>query len=536
MFRALSSPLRLLGEHSSNIYIKNSLGETNSYSIIHKDIYPVDKGFYCILFEDRYIPTNTGEIFYCTSHGQWLKYSPIECVVAYDRNSEEYVIKFNPIKNIFGIYPDSSYVYLIDEETATILGFNEYINIRGTYVWYRSQDGKESIIRIASNVLESTQYKRLSKITTTHKANKDNPAYNMVEAVYCNLDIPITVRNLETINNLIGSLSFGVEFETVEGNVPPLELGKLGLVPVEDGSLPSGAFEYCTLPLKGTRGLQTLYNTCNKLSACCRVGISCSLHLNIGGIEFPTDFEYKQFIVSFYTLYQRLQTDILAFLPAYVANPVAIAGKRKMYADTIFSLSTPKDLMLHNEAYTQYIEESYKRIFELFLGCKYGKIKETDSQLPWGEASWRIASRYYQINLINFLTGSSKRIEFRVHPPTLNVYKVFAWLLICVAIIKYAKRNPLNIINSRASNQKITLLEVIRSLAEGAESIVSINIVESLADYTNHFTALRLQEQFEALERANSRLGGLEEKNQYLVNLATQEFREDANFRLDHIL
>ena len=58
------------------------------------------------------------------------------------------------------------------------------------------------------------------------------------------------------------------------------------------------------------------------------------------------------------------------------------------------------------------------------------------------QQKWNIEYRYYWFNLINMMfKNHGKTIEFRIHTPTHNADKIYAWLLITSAILKYAEEN-----------------------------------------------------------------------------------------------
>ena len=77
---------------------------------------------------------------------------------------------------------------------------------------------------------------------------------------------PTINKTVEKFAPALKDLTFGVEFETVNGAVPAFKCKQLGLMPLRDGSI--AGLEYATIPLQGEKGLQTRYrNDCRGLES-----------------------------------------------------------------------------------------------------------------------------------------------------------------------------------------------------------------------------------------------------------------------------
>lgn len=66
------------------------------------------------------------------------------------------------------------------------------------------------------------------------------------------------------IEEYLKDVTFGIEFETSKIKFVPNDiLMKYGLIPLRDGSI--RGYEYTTIPLTGTEGIQDLYYICKAL-------------------------------------------------------------------------------------------------------------------------------------------------------------------------------------------------------------------------------------------------------------------------------
>lgn len=516
--------MEFLGPSYSEVLLPNVLGY-KSYKIISSSdnivgaIYSPSKEAYYI--------TDSGNLIFCRQSNMWITYNPHTVVELITKTRDTLIARFNPILNIAVYTKELGVLYFVSKKEAiTLLG-----DITLSDNIYYPKETKLT----TKNLQTLAQLKRalsgLFVIDTTHKANKNNPTYRLIEEYYSRLNIEPILPIFNTLAHILQDKTFGFEFETSQGRVPPQELIRTALVPVIDGSLPEGAYEYCTLPLSGTKGLQTLYEACNLLNKHTQVNTACSLHLNI---SIPTTT--REFIVSLYLLYERLQEEILDFLPAYIENPVAIARKQKMYADRIMGIPYPNKPIecLSKEEYNNYINSSYAILFKIFTGKNLDRNFNTKStKSPWGENTWRISSRYTQLNLLPLFIGNSKRIEFRVHPPTSSPTKVFVWLIICATIINYAQNNIKLILNSRLNNRKITLNEVLSTISSlgllnGYRHTSLIPIEEYVTNYVNTLSVIRMEQKILAISTANNSLGGTETFNRTLMKIARVEFEADT--------
>ena len=293
------------------------------------------------------------------------------------------------------------------------------------------------------------------------------------------------------LKSILKDYTFGVEFETCLTALPASIVNELPIHSLYDGSLGSNGREYATDILTGVSGVNAVRDICKALQDYTEIDKTCSLHVHFGNI--PSD---RESLLSLFILYYRLQDEILEILPRYVAKPIEIASKNKVYADRLVTLGIGhtfgKDLYNPKDR-KELISKWFSHLFQYYLGKPLTrewnrKSKET----PWGERTWRSATRYVQLQMSDILVNPNKTVEFRVHHPSRNPDIVINWILICASIINYANRHTSSIINSFQSREKITLVDVID--AQG-DSIITRHLI----NYVNVLRNLRIEENLAAL-------------------------------------
>lgn len=313
---------------------------------------------------------------------------------------------------------------------------------------------------IQKNSTNSLEYRQLS-----YCLNGSSPIEKEIAIYFNEFDLDIT-EEAKNLSKYLMGYSFGVEHETNTGLIPKRLLYQTGMVPLKDGSL-DGGYEYTTFPMQGEEGIQMLINQLNVLNKFCTIGDNCSTHIHIGNI--PSD---KQFIVAIYMLYRQIQNEINEIIPPYKKNSLWVRGK-KDYSKDIRSLGLFSIKMVdeNGQVIQSALDNAFKTICKFLLMNNLPsnfdtiiKNSETYQNLNLSSslsstAKWNITSRYYALNLFGLLnvSQSDRTVEFRVHSPTMNKYKLFNWLFICIAIIEYAKKNSIKILKS---SDKINLYEV----------------------------------------------------------------------------
>ena len=120
----------------------------------------------------------------------------------------------------------------------------------------------------------------------------------------------IELNNEKDILKILKNLSFGLEFETVKGQVPTRNCNRLGLIPLRDGSI--AGLEYVTIPLSGVKGISNVYDVVKELKYRTEYDYSCSFHLHLGNVP-----RTPQFITAFTKLTLAVQDEIFSMFNLY---------------------------------------------------------------------------------------------------------------------------------------------------------------------------------------------------------------------------
>lgn len=238
------------------------------------------------------------------------------------------------------------------------------------------------------------------------------------------------------IYELIKPFSYGIEIETSGGSVSIPTLLQTDYVFLRDGSI--SGYEFTSLPFFGADGITKTKKFLEEAYKTCSINQFCSLHLHLGNVS--TD---KKSIVALYKTIYQTQQELFDFMPNY---------KREVNYFT--SKQQPKDhckplksLGLYS---TENVEEMYNSIYNFVTSNDNGDMLHS--------SKWNQFPRYHHLNLLNlFNSTSTGTIEFRLHEPTLNFYKVISWLLITSALVKYSQKYQEEILSNKI---KISLRDV----------------------------------------------------------------------------
>lgn len=81
---------------------------------------------------------------------------------------------------------------------------------------------------------------------------------------------------------------------------------------------------------------------------------------------------------------------------------------------------------------------------------------------------------------MNMIFSHRETVEFRLHTPTTNAYKMVNWLYICVAILKYAHKHQKEILKG----EKVTFKDVLNIYANtNKRSLSARRLTEYLIAY-----------------------------------------------------
>jgi hypothetical protein len=309
------------------------------------------------------------------------------------------------------------------------------------------------------NIVDSPKvFERSKSLYAASKINIDN-------------DIKLAGRYLKNV-------TFGAEFETINGGLPNYFKDKYGIIICKDGSIKNedGAYppEYVTVPLSGVKGVQTLRDVSKEIAKRSDFDIKCSYHLHLGGFNYS-----RLFLVSLYKLSTKIQDDLFGMFPFYKRDEVKYAGKEKNYCKKL-----PNIVMNYKGGnFNTYLNSSYQDIYHFLSGgynfdSDYNFKKKVN---PWGNNKWQINSRYYWLNFTNLVFGKQNTIEFRLHTPTTNSDKVINWLFMCNAIMEFAKNNTKKCL----SDEEISFTDVLNFYGKTYKTSHATNLSKNLIAYYN---------------------------------------------------
>lgn len=247
-------------------------------------------------------------------------------------------------------------------------------------------------------------------------------------------------RDGVAFGKFLTDITYGLEIETSEGNVPNHLQNRLGLVACRDGSI--SAAEFVTVPMSGAKGLQNIKEISETLVPRCNVDINCSLHIHTGSI--PLD---RASLVTLYMLSYQIQDDVFKMFPYFKTDPRGI--KRKNYCQKLkkFNINPCKDFS--KVGFKEYIDNVYYTIY-MFLSD--GVPPDENHNRKRGEHpiknKWDRHSRYYWANFQNMVFTNRGTAEWRIHTATLNSQKMINWLFITNAICKYAQDHQEEILSN----------------------------------------------------------------------------------------
>lgn len=246
----------------------------------------------------------------------------------------------------------------------------------------------------------------------------------------------------EQLYKLFDDISFGAEIETNTGRIQEKDLWANFILPIRDGSIKN--HEYVTVPFYDAKGLQAFINVMKLLQNTCTVDQTCSLHFHLGNI-LEREKDTKLYLITIYVLYYLLQNEIWDMIPPYKKS-IEFLKTKDQFKDHCKNLNSLRllDFDIYNKdgsVNQKQLDAAFKRFFTLWNDGQEPTAKynySTRTHVKSGGHKWDIQSRYYNLNLYNALFSKSNTLEFRGHGGTANLDKSLAWLLICVAISRFA--------------------------------------------------------------------------------------------------
>ena len=252
--------------------------------------------------------------------------------------------------------------------------------------------------------------------------------------------------------------TFGVELETCHSSdVPSIDLN---VKAVYDGS--TDGLEYVSGILQGNKGVEQVRELCTHLQESgALTDRKCGVHIHVGGANFN-----RRFSIMILKLCLAIEDDIYKTLP-------------RSRADNSYCRFLPKNLV-ERMNFRNYKETLGTIICDQPIGREYNKKKGH----PGGHYN---SQRYYWANITNYSTSSGHNtVEFRPHGGTLEFSKVYNWMLICMAIVKFAENQQRRIWTSGMSKNPITLMEVLKySLTDKLYKSVSEHCISRATKFGN---------------------------------------------------
>jgi hypothetical protein len=259
----------------------------------------------------------------------------------------------------------------------------------------------------------------------------------------------IISKEAEEAAKTLKGLTFGWEFETVQGRVPKELCKPLGLITLRDGSI--SGLEYATIPYGEAKGVEATSLVCDALDKHTSYDDNCSLHLHIGGMP-----RTKKYLLALFKTLCIIQDDVFDLFPIYKKYNYGV--KRKNYTKPLpaVELLSKLDRVIDDKN----LDTNFDFLFQfLSMGIPIGNYHSSKSldavthhpSDPRGSSKWNIRTRYHWVNLIPIVFGNKKTVEFRIHTPTTDKNKVLSYLLICGGIINYVKDNQNSILAGEPS-------------------------------------------------------------------------------------
>lgn len=265
------------------------------------------------------------------------------------------------------------------------------------------------------------------------------------------------------LDHHMSGMTFGAEFETSSGKVAHNKLLDLGIAPLRDGSI--SGYEFTTIPLTSIDHLKDIID---ELNGTCKITFKDSLHFHIGGVPRSTEFLLKIFKLS-----QKLQNEFYAMVPKYkLKDEHHIKRREQNYTNKLPTLDILNPLAINR--IVKFLSDGTESSNSI--------TPRPHPNDPSGEHKWQLRNRYTCINFVNYIYGTTGTVEFRLHQGTVNAYKAIYWLLINVALIKYADAHSVEEIQ----NNRIDLSLVLNDVYSGEPGVIQA-LTAYVSDATTYF-------------------------------------------------
>jgi hypothetical protein len=266
--------------------------------------------------------------------------------------------------------------------------------------------------------------------------------------------------------------TFGIEFETSAGLLADSTCETLGLIKVGDGSI--GSAEYVTSPLHGDLGVEALEKAANTLAKSTFVDNRCALHIHVGGASGTSSPSFDiPFLINSIALGSKVEEDLFKMCPK----------SRHPEFKHCHSIIRYKGINTKN----------YKGRLGHFI---FGPRENWSNRIKFNDYEYGVdgqdintglglyaGGRYKWLNLINCASRARhKTIENRLFPGTTSFHKVYNFLLITLAFVRFADTQDSKLIRGETP---ITLFDVVDSSI--TDSSLNSQVKKFIEDRTNKF-------------------------------------------------
>lgn len=381
----------------------------------------------CYKIDDKYYRFETGQI-------------------VFNHTEKKYCLKNNNL--IYGLVENNqkgwfnntkTKVRIFDENNHSIYAINQ--QVLDNNLNYRECLSSGDFLHIS--LIPAKEFNRIKVPSKDYKFSLPYDSKGITDKyinIYNNLYDSKISYEIEDLSKIIGDLTFGLEFETIAGYLPPRITNKLGLIPLRDGSIPG--IEYVTIPLSGSKGLQTIEDTVKELKKRTIYDYKCSLHLHLGNIP-----RTKEFILAFFKLTLFIQDELFSMFPIYKKYNLGIKNKNYSKPYSTFNFLSKIDNVIDSSN----IDKNFSVLFDYLANQPKGYFRQgfnynldavkVHPQDQNSSQKWNITNRYYFHNFIPLIFGNKQTIEFRIHTSTYDIHKIFMFLALNSILVNFTKAN-----------------------------------------------------------------------------------------------
>lgn len=381
----------------------------------------------CYKIDDKYYRFETGQI-------------------VFNHTEKKYCLKNNNL--IYGLVENNkkgwfsntkTKVRIFDENNHSIYAINQ--QVLDNNLNYRECLSSGDFLHIS--LIPAKEFNRIKVPSKDYKFSLPYDSKGITDKyinIYNNLYDSKISYEIEDLSKIIEDLTFGLEFETIAGYLPPRITNKLGLIPLRDGSIPG--IEYVTIPLSGSKGLQTIEDTVKELKKRTKYDYKCSLHLHLGNIP-----RTKEFILAFFKLTLFIQDELFSMFPIYKKYNLGIKNKNYSKPYSTFNFLSKIDNVIDSSN----IDKNFSVLFDYLANQPKGYFRQgfnynldavkVHPQDQNSSQKWNITNRYYFHNFIPLIFGNKQTIEFRIHTPTYDMHKIFMFLALNSILVNFTKAN-----------------------------------------------------------------------------------------------